>query len=382
MSSISKIHIKNFLSLKDVEVELGKLNIMVGPNASGKSNIAKALILLRNHVREGFPTISGYRNFKDIAFNFDETAKISFEVEATLENCKIQYSLNLTVNGYFEQAKIDGKVVLSQESEYSYTPKNSLLTVEGKMESVSSPYQQVHMFNNRLLFRSLLSFLPSNAIKELHELAKLLRNITVHSFSPERIRASSNISVHPIIGYYGENLARTLLYLYLEDRKTFNSIENAFRSFIPEVEEIIPHIEGSTVELWLRVKGLSEPLKPANISDGTLRMLALITILYSKSSLAVFEEPENCVHPYLLEAFVNLTYKAPCQVMITTHSPYLLDHVKPEDVYIVNKFETSTIIRKLERMDEMNAVRKLLEEGGTLGEAWYSGLIHGVPRAE
>ena len=382
MPSITKIHIKNFLSLKNAEMKLGKLNILVGPNASGKSNIAKALQLIKNHAKNGFPILSGYRSFKDLAYGFDEAAKTELEIEATIENRNIKYTLTLTANGYIEKAWINDEIALEQEGTYSMPPKSIFLTVQGKMEKATPPFQRISFFNNRELFRSLLSFLPLSAIKELHELARLLRNITVHSFSPEQIRGRSSIEAHTFLGYYGNNLARILLHLYLENRRAFTSIEDAFRSFIPEVEEIIPHIEGTSVELWLRVKGLSEPLRPANISDGTLRMLAYITALYSQPSLAVFEEPENCIHPHLLETLIDLTRKAPCQVIITTHSPYLLDHVKPEEVYIVEKPNTATIIKKLESMEEIHAVKKLLEEGGTLGEAWYSGLIGGIPKAE
>ncbi len=120
-------------------------------------------------------------------------------------------------------------------------------------------------------------------------------------------------------------------------------------------------------------------MKPQNISDGTLRLLAFIVALYSGASLVAFEEPENRIHPYLLETLVDLARKAPCQVIITTHSPYLLDHVKPEEVYVVEKPGTETIVKKLSKTKEVHAVKKLLEEGGTLGEAWYSGLIGGTP---
>ena len=148
---------------------------------------------------------------------------------------------------------------------------------------------------------------------------------------------------------------------------------------MPEVEELIPHLEGADVEIWIKVKGIKEPLRPPNISDGTLRLLAYTTVLYSGFSLVFFEEPENSIHPHLLETIVDLARKAPCQVAISTHSPYLLDHVRPEEVYVVEKVGIETIVKRLSRTSEVEAVRRFLEEGGTLGEAWYSGMMGGSP---
>jgi len=124
---------------------------------------------------------------------------------------------------------------------------------------------------------------------------------------------------------------------------------------------------------------LSEPLKPSNISDGTLRIMAMASVLYGGFSLVVLEEPENCVHPRLLGALMDLARGAPSQVVMTTHSPYLLDHARPEEVYVVEKEGLETKVKKLSTAKELEAVKRFLEEGGTLGEAWYSGLIGGTP---
>jgi predicted ATPase len=131
--------------------------------------------------------------------------------------------------------------------------------------------------------------------------------------------------------------------------------------------------------VWIKAKGLGEPLRPHNVSDGTLRALAIASALYGGSSLVVLEEPENCVHPHLLEALMSLARDSPPQVILTTHSPYLLDHARPEEVYVVEKEGLETKVGRLSAMKELKAVRRFLEEGGTLGEAWYSGMMGGTP---
>ena len=376
MPWITKLHIQNLLSLKNIEIELNKLNIFVGPNASGKSNIIKALQLLKNHAKNGIPSLPGYESFKDIAHNFDQTTTIHLEVEMNTDHHNIRYTLTLTADNYLEQAWIDDKEALRSEGR---APTAQVLTQNGTTTSFYKGPQATINFYIFPLHRSALTQLPGNAAKELHALARTLRTITTHSFTPERIRARSSIKAPPTLTYHGDNLARTLLHLYLENRKAFADIEDMLKNLIPEIQEIIPHLEDDKVEIWLRTRDLAEPLKPANISDGTLRILAYTTALHSNTSLAAFEEPENCIHPHLLETLIDLARKAPCQVIITTHSPYLLDHTQPEEVYLVQKPKTATIIKKLTKTKELQAVKQFLEQGGTLGEAWYSGLIGGIP---
>ena len=360
---ITRLHVENVLSMRDVEVELGKLNVLIGPNASGKSNVIKVLQLLGNYARSGEPSLPGY-DFKSLAYGFNELATAKVEVEVEVKGHTVSYSLSLTREYSVERAWMGGREIFSSDSR---TQGASYLTRDGTMVG---------------LHRGLsIGQLPIDACDELNLLSRFLKGIVAYSFSPDRVRAYSPIhhTVPPALGYYGDNLARVLLHLYLEHRKVFAQVEDALRSLVPEVEEVIPHLEGDRVALWLRVRGVDEPLRPSNISDGTLRLLAFIVALYSGSSVVALEEPENCIHPHLLEALIDLARKAPCQLVITTHSPYLLDHVKPEEVYVVSKVGTETNIRRLCESKEVEAVRRFLEEGGTLGEAWYSGLIGGSP---
>jgi len=373
---IEELRLRNFLSLRDVALELGKLNVFIGPNASGKSNIARALQLLSHHARGDLPLLPNYDSFKEIVYNFDPMESVELSVRVVIDARRIIYRLSLTSEDYVEEAYVNERNVLSSMGS---RPNAGVVAQEGDYRYWNKPHSPFPYFERSLPHRSALASMPAYASKDLHKLASLLKGIRVYSFAPERIRASCPIGAAPILRYHGDNLARFLLHLFLEDRRAFNELEQAFMSCVPEVMEIIPHIEGGEVEVWLRVKELSEPLRPANISDGSLRLLAYIAALYSGGSLVVFEEPENNIHPHLLETIIDLARKAPCQVIITTHSPYLLDHVKPEEVYVVKKVDAETRVKKLSETSEIDSVKTLLEEGGTLGEAWYSGMLGSNP---
>ena len=93
---LTRIRIRNFLSLENVEIELGKINVFIGPNASGKSNLVKVFQLLANHARQGIPYLPGYESFRDIAYNFDERIRIDIELEGVIDRHSVRYALTLT----------------------------------------------------------------------------------------------------------------------------------------------------------------------------------------------------------------------------------------------------------------------------------------------
>ncbi|MEM4488935.1 MAG: AAA family ATPase [Desulfurococcaceae archaeon] len=372
----TRLHVRNFLSLRDVSIELGKVNVLVGPNASGKSNVARALQLVAKHARGGLPELDGYEALRDLSFSFDPIVNIEIALEALIEGAKYGFALQLTNEKYVEQVLKEGEEIMSYEATSAAT---STFRFKGSDRTDVFPPVGHSPYYGRNIYKSILTVLPSYVERGVHRLASSLRNISVHSFSPGNLRLKSDINAEPLLDYYGGNLARHLLYLYTERRKDFMRVEEALKNMVPEVEEVIPHIEQTKVEVWIKVKGMDEPLKPHNISDGTLRLLAMTTALYGGSSLVALEEPENCIHPHLLETFMHLVREAPSQVIIITHSPYLLDHVKPEEVYVVQKEGLETKVRMLSRTEEVEEVRRFLEEGGTLGEAWYSGMFGGVP---
>jgi len=363
-------------------MELNKLNVFIGPNASGKSNILKALRLVRNHIAKGIPVLEEREQdaipFGDLVYCFDRYKDIEIGMEIEHERGQALYHLKLSAEGYSE-AIMRGSEMLYYERDglpFSYKTKDGELreAVGGISRPISIFFRDTEGGTElkRQLFSAPLQSLPTDADEALHKVSMFLRRIGVFRLDPAGIRFRSKIAEEPLIKYDGSNLARYLLYLYLERRGDFQRVEEVIKSLVPEVEEVVPHIEADEVEIWVRSRNLSMPLRSNYISDGTLRLLAIATILNAGFSLVAIEEPENHVHPSLLEAVVDLARRSPSQVMFTTHSPYLLDHLKPEEVFVVGMVGPETRVKRLTETEEFEIVRRYLEEGGTLGEAWYS----------
>jgi predicted ATPase len=120
-------------------------------------------------------------------------------------------------------------------------------------------------------------------------------------------------------------------------------------------------------------KGLHYPVHQLGASAGTLRILAVMTALYGgidAASLVAIEEPENYVHPAALQALAENIQEASAstQIILTTHSPLLLNYFSPEDICVVKRSENGTQIYPEQQPD---AIRKALEEAGFGLGAFY-----------
>jgi len=172
---------RNFLSLRDVRVELGKLNVFVRPNASDKSNIIKAFALLSAHAQEG-PFPKGLEKAHFLLLGFDRTSKAEVGVEAEVAGGKrADFVVRLSAKGYEEEARLEGKRLFYHEgssSSFDYLDASGAIR-QGFVQE-ERPYYDVGYVR-----RSVVS---PDSHSALAELVGLLRDVIVLSPSPGRIR--------------------------------------------------------------------------------------------------------------------------------------------------------------------------------------------------
>ena len=399
---IDKITVKNYKSLENVEVELEPLTVFVGPNNAGKSNLLDSLRLLRDLVHEGPGAVEARGGFRYIVWNGEIKRTISFTINGHFdrnsgfsERIKYQYRLAL-VGGvtHFRilsesfsvecQKEKGAQFVDKIERELRKSGKQTLLEFPAEKDN-SAVIKDLHgevitglsAPNDELRLRS---FSDTSRYPMLGHFSQEIREWAFYNLVPSRmanpIRVKQDFRILP----EGDNTSAVLHSIHSEHIGRFNEIQELMKAAVPELTEIVTALtEQGETYTNIGEKHLNIRIPSWAMSDGTLRLLAHLAVIFSPQcpSLVCFEEPENFVHPHILELLVNAFKKASekTQILLTTHSPYFLNYLEPESLVTVEKQEGRTSLSKAKNMKGIKeALRKL-----GLGEMWYTGSLGGVP---
>lgn len=373
---ISKLKVENYKSLKDVEIDFHSFNVLIGPNNSGKSNILDCLAFLADTAMTDISTAFAKRGGYDhLIFGGQTEEEIKIAVEIVDKTKIMRFNV-----AFREYGVIKEKLTLTDSQKMPIRTKILIDGSEGsgryfdEEERVKKKYHYgketlaLRYFRDRRRHRTIMNF--ANQIKKWK----------FYHFVPFEMRGVFSATKKFDPGHKGKEAARTLHSLVSEyPHSYFTEIEDTLKSAINEIDDLrAPLTERGETYIAIKEKGFERVFDHHQVSDGTLRFLAHLMVLLSPKSklpsLACFEEPENFVNPRLLELLAEILKKARTQVIVTTHSPYFIDFVEPEDLIIVEKKEGKTVSKRLSKKE----LEKFMEDF-SLGELWYSGKIGGVP---
>lgn len=215
---------------------------------------------------------------------------------------------------------------------------------------------------------------------EVPPLAQFLKRMRVASLSAPVLREPATVVREPQLGERGENFGAVLDWISGRHPAMFRAINEELRATLG--------VDGCTTLVTDDGKKIAAIIEgdqsfPADvISDGVLLYLGLTTVahLVGKQSLLIIEEPENGIHPRRLKALLEQIRRiatAGTQVILTTHSPLILDEFsdEPESVVVFERDEKGTHVKQLAEKE----MRDVLSGDFGLGDLWYSGAIGGVP---
>ena len=221
-----------------------------------------------------------------------------------------------------------------------------------------------------------------------------LREIRTYSFDAGGIANPVGLQPNMELANTGGNLAGVLDQLRDRAPERFEALNDELHVWLPDFDRILFDTVGSGVRIFkLRTSHGKHAISAADLSHGTLFAVAILTLAYlpTPPPLVGLEEPDRGIHPRLLrhiqDALYQLAYpeqfgdtRDPVQVIVTTHSPYFLDLYKdhPDEVVIAQKRRDGAIFERLSDRTDITAIL-----GDThLGDAWYSGILGGVPSEE
>jgi predicted ATPase len=375
---LSKLRVQHYKSLFDTEVDLEPLTVFIGPNGSGKSNICESLAVLSNFMQKLIDTKSNKQIITLFSDSLKSLSRNQPSIESKFWQGKQDYLSfaisSLTTTKTTASEKVKKNLDISVHLDY---PERRI-----KVDNLEKSIDFICKTANPLR-----EFLVSNQYSN-SSLFKAIRKVNVYDFVPTYL--SSKISSSSSMDRTGQGIANTLLDILLANRDSFDELQERLTQLVPNIKKIVlPRGENQTFSLELVDRYSEHHIPASDISDGTLRILAFLTALYQENtpSIICFEEIENGVHPWLLHKMIELlkivstegiTGK-PVQVLITTHSPVLLNYVEPYQVRAVElDKEGKTQVHKLP-VDSVRFQKALEAYDGLLGELWFTNVFGGNP---
>jgi predicted ATPase len=373
---LTKLKVEHYKSLFDTEIDLEPLTVFIGPNGSGKSNICESLVVLSDFLNRLMDVGLNHYGIKDFfQLSLLAVSKNQLNIESKFWHGQLDYlSFGVsTVREYQSISSPNNEDFSSLLLTFDYTKQSMYLQ---KPENGTIQYTV-----------PLREFLVSNRYS-FSRSAEALRRICVYDFAP--LNLANEILSTGSMDRTGQGIAYALADVLFSNRKSFDELEERLRLLVPNIQRIsLLRGKDQTFSLQLVDKYSENPIPASDISDGTLRILAFLTTLYQENtpSIICFEEIENGVHPWLLHKMMELlkivstegVTGKPVQVLITTHSPVLLNYVEPHQVRAVElDNEGKTQVHNLPT-DSVRFQKALEAYDGSLGELWFTNQFGGNP---
>ena len=375
---ITRVQVKNFRNLADIDVKLGPLTVLVGRNGTGKSTFLDVLRFVRDALRLGLDTaisrrdgIGAIRRWSPRGRTYD--LEISLEIEEV--NGAARYSF-LLGTGQDEKRRVkheDLQVTPNSKTgsdldavqfeirggEWIMPPSDFLTSRE---RAATIPIAQ-----DALMLPTLSNFFPS--------LDVIRRNITAsnyYSIFPNTLRIPQKQMSESVLSEDGQNLATTLR--NIKKHGQFHpDLVSALGRVVEGVHDVRVVGAGGylVTELKHEAQDDRSPWFPlAQESDGTLRVLALLAALYQEPahSLVAIEEPELSIHPGALTTLCEVIEEAATrtQVLITTQSPDLISHFGVDQLRIVERIDGQTRIGPIDEVQRAAINDQLFSAGDLL----------------
>ncbi|MEQ8674627.1 MAG: AAA family ATPase [Aggregatilineales bacterium] len=404
MAKISKISLKNYKSLRDVELELKPLNILIGTNGSGKSNLLDFFRLLKDAAEGQLSRhINREGGFGDVMW-WGASNEVKFSVEFYIPN-------PLSLRSQFEKAEPTSIFITLEKIYDLYSVDFETINTQLDTRIDNSNYFYLQIEHGRLAYlgNEPVENIDANIIEEFKKTYNPQEFYISQLRDPMRFSLLNNIRtiLADFVVYRGfsagaiENVhqAQTLDALYplrLEpDLSNLSSILHALQNdaryetaledltdylnlAFPEISKVdTPQSAAGKIELRWRNKDFQGKSLPAfSMSDGMIRFLGLATLLVlpDPPALIAIDEPEIGLHPKLIPLLAALLKQASTrtQIVVTTHSPELLnsESITLDDIVLVNKEDGATTF---DRPDAVRLERWL--ENYSIGHLWMIGKL-------
>jgi predicted ATPase len=338
INMLKSIKIKNFKSLEDTEITFSKNSFLIGMNGAGKSSVLQAIDFLSaissGEVEEWLEARGWSR--KDLTFYGNRKSLIDIGVTFFLG--KQEYIWRILFNN--KSLRCSSEIIAKRTDEPNFTP------ILGIYSGTAIIYEEkIVKFKEKINFKyngSILSALKSDILgDELNSIHKFFNEIrSAELLSPTLMKKRARESKNNI-GLGGEKLSAFINSLDKEKRE---KLQNALKDFFPNIDSFeTKSLRSGWKTLSLVERHNNKPIKTdsMHLSDGVLRILAILSQLLTTESVLIFDEIEDGINQEFIEKLVDTLLNSSHQTIVATHSPLLLnyldDEVSKESILFVYK---------------------------------------------
>jgi len=438
---LKEIWITNFKSLRDLRVSLKKFNVIVGPNASGKTNFVEFFKFLRKALverqRPYVPYLEWW-SYRNIVWQRKEELPISAKLKFVFEEFDVEYEVSFSGIGevfkvLYERLDIPKIISIEKEGtivrikhDTNYIKQHSktfarhieqvneivvkVLERKDRLTIKDLPEQMLEVPSDFRLFQALVVSVPTRkrlrgfrpeffgtvigeeefwrkgalVILPAKEGQRRLLSRVLDSLesaigkfavlkhpSMKEVRSSTLTRTQDVLLDDASNL-NNILYRWLSEKQRLpERIETTISEIFPDIQIGFQLTYDGRVYMKVYEKGVE--LDPPCIPDGLYKVLAILTAVELGPSLLAIDEVENSLYKEALEHVIDALRDSGSTVIITTHSPLVVDMVKLEDLLVSEKTAEGTILTRIKEPEKLR--EKLAELKVTQSESWlYGGL--------
>lgn len=378
---IESLKVQNYRALRDLELrEITPLSVFVGPNGSGKSTIFDVFAFLSESfsagLRKAWDKRGRFRELRTRGADGPITFEIKYREKPESPLITYHLSIDEDLTGPFvaEEWLQWRRQQHGKPFRFLDFKRGSGLVVTGEM-----PDEQDERITETLDTPEVLAVNTLGQLARHPRVSALRRFITgwyLSYLTADSARGVPEAGPQERLSALGDNLPNVIQYLKERHPERLSKILHILSERVPRLEKVdAEFLADGRLLLRLKDAPFSEPILAKFASDGTLKMLAYLTVLHDPKppQLVGIEEPENHLHPRLLLDLAEecRAASAHTQLMVTSHSPFFVNGLHPQEIWILYRDEKG--FTQAKRAKDIKGIKAFMDEGALLGQLWAEG---------
>ena len=363
MRTLDKVTIKNFKSIQNQSLLLERLNIFIGGNGVGKSNLIEVFRFLREIVNQNLSLYTAQKGGANSLLHYGRKKSDSMEYflefgEGEVSNA---YSVNL-------RATDEDGLIIGEETAYYHEKRKYKKPYDQHI--VSNSKESKLKNTDHICARQVMRDLDSYRVYHFHDTS-----------DTAGVKGTNDVDDNRFLRPQAENLAAFLYWMQEKKPDHYQNIQDIVRQIAPFFEsfKLAPlKLNESKIRLEWKETGSDTYFNASSLSDGTLRFICLATLLLQPQlpSIVLLDEPELGLHPAAITVLADLLSSAAIrtQVIVSTQSVTLVNHFEPHSVWTVDRENNQSVFRHLSQVD----MSHWLDEY-SLGDLWEKNVIGARP---